>query len=260
MFDEDEHELHDEHPNPEECAMFNEGIAVLRDLISQIDATRRQVFIDHELLGQPLAEIAVAHGIPLKTAEKRLRLAWEELDQARARWQAAQQRRGLSTKPAFLFPTEMGALEPKSWWLRCLNGLRELGLRFPVHAGASAVVAAILLALVWAPLRAPRAAVATLVLTPQPRHDLAATATIGASTTTQGSDAFPVMGAAKSAPTAKLARAKPSPREDGLIDQARAALDAGDRAAARELLEAHGREFPRGRRASERDSLLRQIR
>jgi len=91
-FDEGD-EIEDDRLDPEARAILRARLAVLQLLIDQIDARRRDVFVEHELLGKSLAEIAAHHRIPEATAAKRLRKAWEEVDAARVRWQAAQRRR-----------------------------------------------------------------------------------------------------------------------------------------------------------------------
>jgi hypothetical protein len=51
-----------------------------------------------------------------------------------------------------------------------------------------------------------------------------------------------------------------SPREDTLPGRARVAMKAGQNGLARRLLAEHARQFPRGRRARERETLLQTMR
>ena len=51
-----------------------------------------------------------------------------------------------------------------------------------------------------------------------------------------------------------------SPREETLLGRARVAMKAGESGLARRLLEDHARQFPRGRRAREREALLQNMR
>ncbi|XYH96288.1 hypothetical protein ACMHYB_52315 [Sorangium sp. So ce1128] len=67
----------------------------------------------------------------------------------------------------------------------------------------------------------------------------------------------------RAAPPASAVRPTVSEIERSLVNQARRAIEAHDVMAdveARRLLEAHARQFPRGRLAAEREALLRQLR
>lgn len=100
----DEAALRDERPSPEEHAIARQEAALVRELIDQIGERHRGVFIACELLERPIAEVAREQEIPLETARSRLRRAWEEFDEAAARWVSRQRGRGARRLRAVLFP------------------------------------------------------------------------------------------------------------------------------------------------------------
>jgi RNA polymerase sigma factor (sigma-70 family) len=98
-FDDD---VRDEGEDPEACAISRRRIKILGGLIAQIGPSGREIFIEHELQGVPLDEIASKEGISLDAAKKRLCRARRELERARDRWQTEQRRKGHDTRPAIV--------------------------------------------------------------------------------------------------------------------------------------------------------------
>ncbi|MGK3965816.1 RNA polymerase sigma factor [Sorangium sp. So ce118] len=259
----DEAALRDERPSPEEHAIARQEAALVRELIDQIGERHRGVFIACELLERPIAEVAREQEIPLETARSRLRRAWEEFDEAAARWASRQQGRGARRLRAVLFPP----------WLFARRWPWRDGPTRSMAEGAVIALAAALAVLVTShvepaePVQSPMAvaALVSAALVPpgaQAPSELAEATTMSARSALEA----PVTASLTlAAPAGRPARQRPAdgPRERDLVARARAAVEAGDIASlveARRLLEEHGRRFPRGRLASEREALLDRLR
>jgi len=257
----DQAHLRDAGLDPEEVALLREERALLEGFIAQIDASRRAIYVEHHLHGVPVEEIAERHGIPLGTAKTRLKLAREEVKAARARWEAEQRRHTRDIPLPFLLPAQRRDLVAR---------LRRLGAKVRALAGSAAIVAGMLLLMAalpsppaYRPLlrRLPAAGLLSLM----PGHD----------DDRQGASPMQEPAALTPAPAPALAlvpapagavswsrRERPgySPQEDSLIGRAHVATLAGDRGLAWRLLGDHARQFPRGRRAPEREALLQKMR
>ena len=246
-FDEGD-EIADDRLDPEAHALLRARLAVLQLLIDQIDARRRDVFVEHELLGKSLAEIAAHHRIPESTAATRLRKAWEEVDAARVRWQAAQRRRGRDILPALLAPL----VDLKAWVTRGRAPGRSV-VRFRALVGAVAVLMITALPIPWTPFRAaPRPAPLAPVVAAAPiRHPP------GVSAANLRPGAPPAAGVAPRPPSGRAPR---NSDEDALIGLAHAALATGDLLEAERRLDEHAEKFPLGSRAAERNALLNWLR
>ena len=289
LADLDEAALCDERRSPEDHAIAREEAALVRQLIDQIGDRRRGVFIACELLERPIADIAREQEIPLETARSRLRRAWEEFEEAAARWEAGQRGRGARRRRAVLFPPWL--LERRSW--RPGGSARSLARGFAI---AGVVVLCPLLVDPKEPVEPLRTSMATVVSSSSMATVVASRRTTVPATAQAGDPAAPARGGealdgALTAPPALeeavtalpaleeavttpagLARSTGQPaaqrpeissRERDLIARARTAVEAGDIASlveARRLLEEHGRRFPRGRLAGEREALLDQLR
>ncbi|WP_437735803.1 RNA polymerase sigma factor [Sorangium sp. So ce1335] len=90
----DEAALCDERRSPEEHAIARQEAALVQQLIDQIGERGRGIFIACELLERSIADVARELEIPFETARSRLRRAWEEFEEAAARWEARQRGRG----------------------------------------------------------------------------------------------------------------------------------------------------------------------
>ncbi|XXY46887.1 sigma-70 family RNA polymerase sigma factor [Sorangium sp. So ce269] len=265
----DEAALCDERQSPEDHAIARQEAALVRQLIEQIGERRREVFIACELLERPIADVAREQEIPLETARSRLRRAWQEFEEAAARWEARQRGRGARRLRAVLFPPWL--LERRFW--RPGGSARAMGRGFAI---ACAVVLGPLATGPLEPVEPLRTSMATLVsgttgpATAQAAQDPAAPARVrealdGAETAPPALEEAVTAPAAPARPTGQPAaqRSGISSRERELIARARTAVEAGDIAslvAARRLLEEHGRRFPRGPLAGEREALLGQLR
>ncbi|WP_437624995.1 RNA polymerase sigma factor [Sorangium sp. So ce1151] len=260
----DEAALRDERPSPEEHAIARQEAALVRELIGHIGERHRGVFIACELLERPIAEVAREQEIPLETARSRLRRAWEEFDEAAARWASRQRGRGARRLRAVLFPP----------WLFARRWPWRDGPTRSMAEGVVIAFAAALAVLVMShvepaePVQSPMA-VAALVSTALAPPGAQAPSELAEATTMSARSALeaPVTASlAPAAPAGRPARQRPADggsRERDLVARARAAVEAGDIASlveARRLLEEHGRRFPRGRLAAERDALLDRLR
>ncbi|WP_437487728.1 sigma-70 family RNA polymerase sigma factor [Sorangium sp. So ce1014] len=266
----DETALRDERPSPEDHAIARQEAALVRQLIEQIGDPGRGVFISCELLERPIADVAREQEIPLETARSRLRRAWEEFEEAAARWEARQRDRGARRLRAVLFPP---------WLLERRSGQRGGPARWMAR-GFAIACAAVLGTLATGPtepVEPLRASLATLVsrrttgpATAQAARNPAVSARVGdaldgAAAASPALDAAMTAPAAPATPAGRPAAPRPaiSSRERDLIARARTAVEAGDVVSlveARRLLEEHGRRFPRGRLAGEREALLNQLR
>ncbi len=253
----EDRELEDPQANPEEIAIARDKSMVLEGLLSAIPAARRIVYIECELVGKTVPEVATALGIPLETAKKRLRLAWGDIARAKAQWQARQRGRGWDPVPLLLPPIQMQ-------WAR----LRRLCIRMPLHVpAAAAAIGLLVLPITWSPLRPALAApmlagvvrsAPVPVLASEP-VDVEAAGEVAAVR-----EAEPAAGASTAAPTPSPERSAPRLEEERrLIERSRVALRTGGIAGkvqARRLLEQHARGFPNGQLAGEREALLEQLR
>ncbi|WP_437757893.1 RNA polymerase sigma factor [Sorangium sp. So ce1389] len=275
LADLDEAALCDERRSPEDHAIAREEAALVRQLIDQIGERGRAVFIACELLERPIADVAREQEIPMETARSRLRRAWEEFEEAAARWEAGQRGRGARRRRAVLFPPWL--LERRSW--RPGGSARSLARGFAI---AGVAVLGPLLVDPKEPVEPLRTSRATVVSSSSMATVVSSRRSTGPATAQAGDPAAPArvgealtaLSALEEAVTTPAALARPtgqpaaqrpeiSSRERDLIARARTAVEAGDIAslvAARRLLEEHGRRFPRGRLAGEREALLDQLR
>ncbi|WP_437624983.1 RNA polymerase sigma factor [Sorangium sp. So ce1151] len=299
LADLDEAALCDERRSPEDHAIAREEAALVRQLIEQIGERGRVVFIACELLERPIADVAREQEIPLETARSRLRRAWEEFEEAAARWEAGQRGRGARRRRAVLFPPWL--LDRRSW--RPGGSARSLARGFAI---ACVAVLGPLLVDPKEPVEPLRTSMATVVSSSSMATVVSSRRTTKSATVQAGDPAAPARGgealdgaltaapaleeavmalpaleeavtalpaleealttpAALARPTGQPAAQRPevSSRERDLIARARTAVEAGDIASlveARRLLEEHGRRFPRGQLAGEREALLDQLR
>ncbi|XYH92677.1 RNA polymerase sigma factor [Sorangium sp. So ce1128] len=253
--------LVDRHPSPEARAIARQKVELAWMLIGQIDERFRATFIACEILGRTVEEVAVEHEVPLETARTRLRLAREEFEEAVSRWEAGQRWRGWDALRAVLFPPwlfERRSCRPDAGvgpWARgiLVASAAALGVLVTGHVGHAEPMARATSALSAAPPKSARVARAD--------EDGEAHA-VDARAAVDGTAASP--GPAPRAP-GRHARhhATGSARERELVGRARTAIASGDVASlveARRLLEEHGRSFPHGRMAAEREALLGHIR
>lgn len=256
-FDEDD-DVGAEGSDPEATALLHSRMAVLEELVGRIAISRRAIFVDHHLLGKPLAEIAQERRIPYKTVEARLTRAWQDIDRAKTRWQAEQCWRGHDSVPAF--PLLMKAVDLKAWARRGVNRLRELITRSLALIGPAAVIVGVLLSTPWSPVRLSGPALSglpsarSMMLTPYP----SSTGNRAGASATNNAPVAPV-GVPDPAARRVRERERSSLREDAIISQAQIALRAGSVAEALQLLAEHEREFPRGRLAPVRQALLKRV-
>jgi RNA polymerase sigma-70 factor (ECF subfamily) len=75
-------EATDPQPPADERVAADEDRALLRRALEQLDVERRAILVLHHVEGVPVAEIAVALGVPVNTAYSRLRMAREQLADA----------------------------------------------------------------------------------------------------------------------------------------------------------------------------------
>ncbi|MGK3980701.1 RNA polymerase sigma factor [Sorangium sp. So ce118] len=257
--------LVDRHPSPEARAISWQKVELAWMLIGQIDERFRATFIAYEVLERSVEEVACEHQIPLETARSRLRLAREEFEEAVARWEAGQRWRGWDVLRAVLFPPwlfERRSCRPEAGvgpWARGVlaTSATALGVLATGHVGHAESMGGAMAGLSAAPAADARdSARVTRVDEDGEAHAVDAGAAV------DGTAASP--GPAPRAP-GRPARhhATGSARERELVGRARTAIASGDVASlveARRLLEEHGRSFPHGRMAAEREALLGQIR
>ncbi|XXX79563.1 sigma-70 family RNA polymerase sigma factor [Sorangium sp. So ce134] len=266
----DEAALCDERKSPEEHAIARQEAALVRQLIGEIAERRRGVFIACELLERPIADVARELEIPLDTARSRLRRAWEEFEAAAARWEARQRGRGARRLRAVLFAPWL--LERRSF--RRGHPSRRMA---PGFAIACAAALATLATGPTEPIEPLRTSMSNVVsrrttgpATAPAGRDPAEPARVGqaldgAVAAPPGLAAAESAAAASPMPAGRPEAQRPAigARERDLVARARTAVEAGDVASlveARRLLEEHGRRFPRGRMAREREALMDQLR
>ncbi|XXU43745.1 sigma-70 family RNA polymerase sigma factor [Sorangium sp. So ce1014] len=279
----DQSEMRDELPNPEELLRRRQRAARTRYLIGRVDPKYRHLLIQHDLEGIPLAQIAAELGLTTEAVKTQHRRALERLKVEKRRWLAEERARGRDGDACV--PLVFGLHRRASWPAT----LRRLGLRIMAQ-GAFVVLIGTLVSWVspsfepWrlpAAVRAPGTAqveqegaasaqeggassvaahvapAARDVSPPTSRADLRTDAAV------HQTPAPSITTAPRSSAPGSAARRTVSQREWSLILDARSALDAHNALAdleARRLLEGHAREFPRGRLARERETLLRQLR
>ncbi|WP_437566821.1 sigma-70 family RNA polymerase sigma factor [Sorangium sp. So ce542] len=278
----DQTEIQTELPDPEELLRGRQRHARVRTLIDRVDPKYRRLLIRHDLEEIPLAQIAAELGLTTEAVKTQHRRAIECLREEKRRWVAKERARGRDGDACV--PLAFGWHPRDSW----PTALRRWALRVIVQ-GALMVLTGALVAEVspssepWlspAALRAPGttpgqqgAAPAqeggtssiTAPAAPAGREVPPATHRANAriDAAVDQMPAPPIATAPRASPPGSAARSTVSEREWSLIRDARSALNAHSAIAdleARRLLEAHAREFPRGRLAREREALLRQIR
>jgi RNA polymerase sigma-70 factor (ECF subfamily) len=79
--------MEDQQPDPHEVAERAEAMRVVMDLVSNMDESRREIFLLAEIEQLTAPEIASIASIPLNTVYSRLRLARQDFDAAVARYQ-----------------------------------------------------------------------------------------------------------------------------------------------------------------------------
>ncbi|WP_437732061.1 RNA polymerase sigma factor [Sorangium sp. So ce1335] len=267
----------DDRPGPEASVIASQRASVLWRFIDRLDGARRTVFVEHELLGRTLAEIAEAHGLSENTVKSRLAAAWDRVDQERARWQAEQRRRGQAATPCFVpfIPCFSG-----SWRHDALRGLRRLRLHAMAMAGlvlgAGAAWPGPAAGLAEAPLRAASGRAQPVTEIPAVPADQRDTGpgghesanrreaiTAAAVSAPQGSSATALAGSAAVTMPSRGRTGAERARIDPTIERARAMLDLGTiegQLSACRLLHEHRERRGRGEHAAERDALLRRVR
>ncbi|XXX74872.1 sigma-70 family RNA polymerase sigma factor [Sorangium sp. So ce134] len=264
----------DERPGPEASVIARQRASVLWRFIDKLDDARRTVFIEHELLGRTLAEIALAHALSENTVKSRLAAAWDSVERESTRWQAEQRRRGQAAVPC-LVPFFSGArlreaLRALRWFK--LHGAAATGLVLGAGAAWPGPAAGFVEATVLAASEGARPALQISAAPADPRG-------VGPGRPEGAARREAVTAAAVSAPqgssttaSAVSAAVKRSSRggtgaEQGRIDprieRARAMLDLGTtdgQLSACRLLHEHRERRGRGEHAAARDELLRRAR
>ncbi|WP_437780723.1 sigma-70 family RNA polymerase sigma factor [Sorangium sp. So ce1097] len=282
----DQGEIRAESPNPEELLRSRQRDARLRYLIDRVDPKYRHLLIQHDLEGIPLARIAAELGLTTEAVKTQHRRALERLEDEKRRWLAEEHAQGRDGDACV--PLVFGLDRRASW----LATLRHIALRIIVQ-GALVVLTGTLVSgvspslqtwLLAAAVRAPGstemaqevtaagqeagASSAAAPVTPAARDVLSSPSPapqpdLRTDAAVQQTPAPPIASAPRASSPGNAVRRTVSQREWNLIFDARRALDAHNAVAdleARRLLEAHAREFPRGRFAGEREALLRQLR
>ncbi|WP_433928270.1 sigma-70 family RNA polymerase sigma factor [Sorangium cellulosum] len=279
----DQSETGAELPNPEELLRRRQRHARMRCLIDRVDPKYRHIVIRHDLEEIPLAQIAAELGLTTEAVKTQHRRALERLEEEKRRWIAEERARGRDGDACV--PLAFGLHRRESW----PTTLRRLALRIIVQ-GALVALTGTLVAEVspssqpWLLPAAVRAPGTTQVAqeeaaSAQEGDASSATAPVASAAREASPSTYRVEARADAAvhqmpapsiPTAPRAstpgsavRSTVSEREWSLISDARSALDAHNAIAdleARRLLEAHAREFPRGRLVRQREALLKQIR
>ncbi|WP_437720870.1 RNA polymerase sigma factor [Sorangium sp. So ce861] len=279
----DQREIRTELPDPEELLRERQRHARVRALIGRVDPKYRHLLIRHDLEEIPLAQIAAELGLTTEAVKTQHRRAIERLREEKRRWIAEERARGRDGDACV--PLAFGWHRRESWPIT----LRRWALRIIVQ-GALVVLTGTLVAEV-SPILEPwmlPAATRPPGATPMGQEEAAPPREGGTSSVTSHvaaagrevspsayqadaradaavdqTPAPPIATAPRALTPGSAARRTISEREWSLIRDARSALDAHNAIAdleARRLLEAHAREFPRGRLAREREALLRQIR
>ena len=236
---------------------------VLR-LLEAVEPERRIVYIQHELDGLTIPEIARALGIPEGTASSRLRHARQEIDAAYKRI-TARDRHGAIIPLSQLLDAERPipplppGVEERVWSrLESGNGAGNSGARAPAPTAPAlslgSVVAGVLLlgmgiaiGAVWDPLHRGSS--------PSPSPVAAVPVAVATAT----ADAAPVVPAPSSTAAAPSASAATTAQDDAaaeraLMGKAADALAAGDTAAALAAVEEHARRFRGGRLVEDREA------
>ncbi|WP_437646257.1 sigma-70 family RNA polymerase sigma factor [Sorangium sp. So ce362] len=278
-------ELHDERATPEELLLWRQREALVRELIEGVDPKYREVLIKHDLEEIPLAQIAAELGLHPDAVKTQHRRALKQLEVAAQRWKAKRRARGWD-ETACVVP--FGLYRREGW----ISSLFRWSWRILVQGATVVVMSAILAAVTssstleswvrsalgdrWteltgqapAPVPAERhpgeAGTSTAsppVQAPAPLPAERSAGQPGAEVNT--TPAPSVTTAPHAASSARPVPPTISARERSLIGQARKAIEAHTAEAdleARRLLDAHAREFPRGRLAAEREEMVRQLR
>ncbi|WP_438029680.1 sigma-70 family RNA polymerase sigma factor [Sorangium sp. So ce233] len=276
----DERELRGGGPTPEDLLRLRQRAELTRHLIAQVDPKYRDILIKHELEETPLVEIAAELGLNIQTVKTHYRRAREQLDAQKRRWKAQQHSRGWDEDACVAMPLASGFRDRASW----VAPLRRLGLRVLVQVAFVVVAGALVSGVPRLPGREwwPRpAAVHASESAPAARDVTAPTlpsvaalvahavsspardGNAGAGVMVNSTPASAAMTVPRAASPGSAVRLPASERERSLVNQARRAIEAHTALGyleARRLLEAHAREFPRGRSAAEREALFTQIR
>ncbi|WP_437659905.1 sigma-70 family RNA polymerase sigma factor [Sorangium sp. So ce1182] len=276
-------EIGAELPNPEELLCGRQRHARMRYLLERVDPKYRHLLIRNDLEEIPLAQIAAELGLTTEAVKTQHRRAIERLEEEKRRWTAEEHARGRDGEACV--PLAFGLHRREPW----PNRLRRLGFRILVRGALVSLTGALVSGasprlepwLLSAAVRATGIAQvgqegATLARDggASAAAAPAASAARGVSPSAYRADAHadvpvhqtpapPIAIAPRASTPGSAARSTVSEREWSLIHDARSALDAHNAVAdleARRLLEAHAREFPRGRLVRQREALLRQIR
>ncbi|AKT38788.1 uncharacterized protein CMC5_029340 [Chondromyces crocatus] len=279
-------------PHPEEHAIATSRAAFLGACLEAIPPVQRRIIEARDLQGQTYGQIAAELHMPDGTVRDNHRRAWARLRQACARWQALQRRRGLSSTPLVLAPFLMlrDAWAARRSWLSKVVSLaavgaaglgwsptdltqRAPGAPWPADAltmhPASQPTEALGASLVERPVTPSEPDPPTVAPTPPslPPPSLPPPSLPSSpSAPPRSPETWPHRQEPLETAAARPREARSSPpelpslsTERKLMQEARAALLAGNRAVARRLLERHARRFPEGHHAGERRTLLRTL-
>ncbi|WP_437618559.1 RNA polymerase sigma factor [Sorangium sp. So ce1151] len=289
----DECEPQDDCPTPEELLRRRQREEITRQLLDRLDPKYRDLLIKHDLEEIPLAEIAAEQGLPLDTVRTRHWRAHKALRVQREQWQ---QQRSRGWDDSACVPLALGFRRRASR----VALLRRLGMRILVQGGLVVLTGALVSSAPSLPDPEAWLGAAAVPATPHAAQEAAAfpardgvpsaAALTGrerahsaappaapiareiSSPKEQGSARAQVASSRpapstttgrRPASSASAVRPTRSEREMSLITQARRAVEARNATAnveALRLLNAHAREFPRGRLVAEREALLRQLR
>jgi RNA polymerase sigma-70 factor (ECF subfamily) len=86
-------------PSPLEMAERNAELELLESVLSELDETKREVFVMVEVLEMTVPEVVQALEIPLNTAYSRLRLARQSFEEALARHEARDEENRKTCRP-----------------------------------------------------------------------------------------------------------------------------------------------------------------
>ncbi|MCC6558916.1 MAG: sigma-70 family RNA polymerase sigma factor [Polyangiaceae bacterium] len=252
-----EEELSDDTANPETLAMMKEKADFWRVMLAKVPEDCRVVFVDHEILGLTFEEIAAARGISRSTAHARSRRGLDHLALAVDRWRAEQRRRGRDDTLPLLLPV----IPPPQ---RLARALRASVIHVVTVTAALFTAGAFMMDSQQqgpGPLteRATRQAPASIGVDPRPAPSpLPAPATGSAARVAPSAPRAPSAPSAPGASVQASSRAASDALEEELLQCARGALSIKNEQEARRCLEDHLLKFPAGRRAPERDELLRR--
>ncbi|AUX34622.1 MULTISPECIES: RNA polymerase sigma factor [Sorangium] len=279
----DRSETRAELPDPEELLRGRQRHARVRTLIDRVDPKYRHLLIRHDLEEIPLAQIAAELGLTTEAVKTQHRRALERLKEEKHRWIAEERARGRDGDACV--PLAFGWRRRDSWPTALGRGILRIIVQGVLVVLTGTLVAEVAPGLEpWllpAAMRAPGTAPMgqegaapaqeggtssiTAPVAPAGREVSPSTyrADARAHAAVDQTPAPPIATAPRASTPGSAARSTVSEREWSLIRDARSAMDAHNAIAdleARRLLEAHAREFPRGRLAREREALLRQIR